>query len=220
MWGIGSLVKLQTGLNERPMRHRFLPEGAIRGYGPRRSGGVIKVGLAGLFSILLFACANPEATRTGSLGSAVANLSRDSKDATGSGPWQTEPDSASRVFWASDMKLHTCATLGSDGRIIGEACPPTIVVFGPYVAVAAKSNVRVQFDLEVGDNATLIGDVVSGGAKQFHAAIEGDLSVDEQRSFSYRIQIFEDIAALETRAGFGAEGPLDFAISNLKLTIE
>ncbi len=126
-----------------------------------------------------------------------------------------------REYTAADMQLHGCVARQADGRLVGKGCPSGIVVFGPYVAAPSSSDLFLKFDIESSGELRLTSDVISGGAKQFHAAVE-DQAVQprRKRTIQYRVHLFDAARALETRIGVRADGATDFVISDLSVHIQ
>jgi hypothetical protein len=165
-------------------------------------------------------CATAEAHRerdSKGLGSTVSTLlsEADAGDFTRSG------SALRRSYSSSDMKFHACATPEEDGTIIGKQCPSAIVVFGPYVTVPADADIRLRFDITSPMAVKLTSDVLSNSARQFHGALEEqDLAANQKRTISYRIHVFDSVNTLETRVGVRTDVPLDFTITDLRLTIQ
>ena len=126
-----------------------------------------------------------------------------------------------RTYTSADMKTHACMHKQDDGSLVGTKCPPSIVVFGPYVVVPSNADVRLQFDIESSTPLKLNSDVLSNGAKQFHAALEDQTVLANQRgTVRHRVHLFDSARALETRIGIRATEPADFTISNLEVVVE
>jgi hypothetical protein len=125
------------------------------------------------------------------------------------------------AYYSNIAKLHECVHLNDDGSLRGESCPSTLVVFGPYISAPANSNVHVRFDIDSTSHLTLMSDVLSNSAKQFHGALEERaVRANERARVQYRIHIFEPVHALEARIGVRAESPVNFSITDYSLTIE
>ncbi len=124
-------------------------------------------------------------------------------------------------YYSNIMKLHECVKLNDDGSLTGVDCPSTLVVFGPYIAAPANSNVQVHFDVEAPSQLSVMSDVLSDGAKQFHGAFDDrDVRPNERTSVHYRIHLFDAVRALEARVGIRSGRPASFRITNYKLTID
>lgn len=125
------------------------------------------------------------------------------------------------AYYSNIAKLHECVHLKDDGSLRGESCPSTLVVFGPYISAPANSNVHVRFDIDSTSHLTLMSDVLSNNARQFHGALEEKaVRANERTRVQYRIHIFDSVHALEARVGVRAEGPVTFNITDYSLTIE
>jgi hypothetical protein len=126
-----------------------------------------------------------------------------------------------RAYASADMKSHACATRQDDGTILGDNCPSGIVVFGPYVTVPPNSDVRLRFDIESPAQLHIMSDMVSASAKQFHAALEDQMILANQRqTIRYRVHLFDAVRALESRIGIRADGPARFTITNFQLDVQ
>lgn len=133
-----------------------------------------------------------------------------------------DDDKALRRSYGSDiMKVHECVTVTGDGLLSGVGCPSALVVFGPYIAVPGNANVRFRFDIESEGQISVMSDVLSDGAKQFHGAVEEQrVRSNEKTTIQFRIRLFEPARALETRIGIQADQPANFTISKVALSIE
>jgi hypothetical protein len=175
-------------------------------------------------SALWFGCATAEATRDADskqVSSSVSPLTVDDPSSTDDPKVAGEEAALRRAYGASDMKMHPCAASQEDGSIVGKQCPSALVVFGPYVTVPSKSDVKLRFDIESPTSLRVMSDVLSNSAKQFHGAVEEQMiQAREKRTVSYRIHVFDAVRALETRIGIRTDAPVDFTITNLTLSVE
>jgi hypothetical protein len=176
---------------------------------------------------LSLACSNAEASRNKDLkevGSTVSALvTADDAPPGSKARALIDKDEASlrRSYGVTDMKTHPCVTAQEDGAIVGKQCPSALVVFGPYVTVPANSDVQLRFDIEASTKVTIMSDVLSDGAKRFHGALDDEaIQPQQSRTVSYKIRVFDGVSALESRIGLRADAPVDFKITNLKLTID
>jgi hypothetical protein len=126
-----------------------------------------------------------------------------------------------RSYGSDIMKVHECVSVTDDGIMRGTACPSTVVVFGPYITAPGDANVKFRFDIESESSLSVMSDVLSDGAKQFHGAVEEQqVKPNEKAIVQYRIRLFEAARALETRIGIRADRPANFTITNIALSIE
>jgi hypothetical protein len=174
-------------------------------------------------SVLCFGCATAEARRDSDPKQVSSSVSPLTIDDPGFTEDQKVPgdDALRRLYNAGDMKMHPCATPQEDGTIVGKQCPSALVVFGPYVTVPAKSDVKLRFDIESSATLRVMSDVLSNSAKQFHGAIDEQTILSrEKRTISYRIHVFDAVRTVESRIGIRTDAPVDFTISNLTLSVE
>lgn len=177
---------------------------------------------------LLFGCATAEARREPerkalrTTTAALDTLDDVTTDSNLKDSSSAESDSALRRSYApADMKFHSCADVQDDGAIVGKACPSALVVFGPYVTVPPQSEVQLRFNIQSKRPLKLMSDVLSEGAKQFHGALETEVTeADGTQAVNYRIHVFDAVRALETRIGIRTEAPADFKITNLSMSIQ
>jgi hypothetical protein len=175
---------------------------------------------AGLFFALTSGCANAEAGRKPDIKqTGLAVQPTTAQEAT---EMVDEDDQAlRRSYSSSDMKIHSCVRLQEDGSIVGKDCPSGIMVFGPYVSAPSNSNLRLQFEIESPTQISVMSDVLSASATQFHAALEEQVVEAQTReSFRYRIHLFGAARALEARIGLRSAGSADFTISNFLLNVQ
>jgi hypothetical protein len=177
-----------------------------------------------LTCLLFFGCATAEARRDDDpklVASISALVSADSVPGTDEPTSDKDDADLRRSYVAKDMKVHRCVTANDEGNVLGKECPSALVVFGPYVTVPSNSDVRLKFDIMSPGPLTVMSDVLSDGAKRFHAAIEEEhVAANEARTISYRIHVFDGVRSLESRIGVRGDSPVDFEIKNLKLTVE
>ncbi len=126
-----------------------------------------------------------------------------------------------RSYGADMLKFHGCVQMAEDGTMRGEGCPSALVAFGPYISAPGNANVRFRFDIESEDPLTVMSDVLSDGAKQFHGAVdEQHVSPNEKLTVQYRLHLFDPASSLETRIGIRSDTPASFTITNVALDIE
>lgn len=171
---------------------------------------------------LVIGCATAEASRElESKSFAATARAENSANSDLSAIVAQDDEGLRRTYTAADMKTHPCTSKQDDGTIVGTKCPSSIVVFGPYVVVPSNADVRLQFDIESSAPLQLNSDVLSSGAKQFHAALEEQTIVPNQRgTVRYRVHLFDAARSVETRIGIKATEPVDFTISNLAVIVQ
>jgi hypothetical protein len=185
---------------------------------------VSRIVVVGLCLVFAVACEPAQASRGDGvqpLVTTVESLGIDADAATALIDDGHDDKGLRRSYGADVMKFHGCMKVADDGTLRGEACPSALVVFGPYISAPGNANVRFRFDIESEGQLTVMSDVLSDGAKQFHGAVdEQHVRPDEATTIQYRLHLFERASALETRIGIRVDAPASFTISRLALSIE
>jgi len=183
---------------------------------------------------LALACSTAEASRellAPSLDTTVAALAVADPVASAPaiaapGPHQPQPDIDSvypglrRAYLPAEMRLHACASLATDGSIVGHDCPAGVVVSGPRVVAPTHSDVRVRFEIEASRGVELVSDIISDEARRVHARLDQQVvPARERRAIGYGVHVFEAAPAVEARIFVRGPGPIDLRISGLEVDV-
>jgi hypothetical protein len=137
-------------------------------------------------------------------------------------PAQLSTDQAlRRTYGPAELKFHECVSVEPDGIVKGQECPSAFVVFGPYVASPANSNLHVRFDVRSRDRLRVSGDVVSESARKFHGSF-GDTAIapDQPVTIDFKVNVPLPTQGVEARIYIRAEKPANFHIQNLSVGVE
>jgi hypothetical protein len=125
-----------------------------------------------------------------------------------------------RKYGLADMKYNPCVKV-EGGNLQGRACPATIVVFGPYASVPAKSEIEFAFDLQATSNVEVYSDMFAQvGKRALGSLVPQKIAANEKRRFGYRVNMDTADTAVEARIWVHGTGPADFDVSNLSLTVK
>jgi hypothetical protein len=80
---------------------------------------------------------------------------------------------------------------------------------------------RVAFEIQSNAKLNVGSDVVSDVGKKFHGALEEQaLAPGEKRKLGYKIRLTQAASAVEARIGIRADGPANFKITNLVVSVQ
>lgn len=131
-----------------------------------------------------------------------------------------EDDDLRRGYGAVDMRFNACVTRTNDHTLRGEACPSGFVVYGPYVAVPAKSEIEVTFELKPTKRVEVYADIVTRMAAQTLAGLSRQtVEAGVNHKLGYRVHVFNADVQVESRIGMTAEPGTEFEITNLTMTV-
>ena len=200
------------------------PFDRMEAHGMQRSAVVTRILVVGSCLALTFGCDPADASRgaqSRAFATTVESLGVEA-DAAMLPVEDANDGRALRRSYGSDiMKVHECVSVTDDGIMRGTACPSTVVVFGPYITAPGNADVKFRFDIESESSLSVMSDVLSDDAKQFHGAVEEQqVKPNEKAIVQYRIRLFEPARALETRIGIRTDKPANFTIARIALTIE
>ncbi len=154
----------------------------------------------------------PTATASPSLSAAAAATPR--SVLTG------DPALLRRGYGAVDMRFGDCVTRNVDGSLIGQACDPGTVVFGPYVEVPAESEVEISFEIKSEVAGEVYADLVSRMGQRLLAAIDPQpIAAGEERKLGYRVRLSVNESAVESRVGLRAPGKVGFLVKNYTVIV-
>jgi hypothetical protein len=126
-----------------------------------------------------------------------------------------------RSYGGKEMALQKCMKTDKSGAIVGENCPPGMLMFGPYVRVPRDSDVRLTFDIQSDQKIGVTSDIVSSVGTKFHGAMdEQTVEAKSARNVSYALRMSEEADALEARVWLRSERPASFKITNLELAVK
>lgn len=198
------------------------------------TSGVTKLSPACTLLPLALACSTAEASRellptsldTTVAALAVADPVASAPAMAAPAPRQPQPDidtvypGLRRAYLPAEMQLHACASLATDGSIVGHDCPAGIVVSGPRVVAPTHSDVRVRFEIEASGGVELVSDIVSDDARQLHGRLDRQRLPDgDKRGIGYGVHVFEAAPDVEVRIAVRGPGPSDFRISGLEVEV-
>jgi hypothetical protein len=177
--------------------------------------------LAGML-ILAPACqTNSEEPLVDSAGLPLARRA-DASTSADAPPSQLSAEQAlRRTYGAAELKIHECASVEPDGSVKGRQCPSAFVVFGPYVASPANSNLHVRFEVEAQDRIVVSGDVVSQSTRKFHGSF-GDTAIDSDHpaTIDFKVNVPLATQGIEARIYIRADKPASFDFRNLNVAVE
>jgi hypothetical protein len=126
-----------------------------------------------------------------------------------------------RSYGGTEMALQKCMKTDKSGAIVGDNCPPGLLIFGPYVRVPGDSNVRLTFDIQSAQKLGVTADIVSSVGTKFHGAMD-EQAVDPKAAghVSYAAHMSEEADALEARVWLRSDRPASFKITNLELKVQ
>jgi len=125
-----------------------------------------------------------------------------------------------RGYGAVDMRFNSCVTRTNDYTLRGEACPSGFVIYGPYVAVPAKSEIDVTFEFKPSKRVEVYADIVSRMAAQTLAGLNRQvIEAGVTQKLGYRVYIFNPDVQVESRIGMTADPGTNFEITNLTMTV-
>lgn len=172
-----------------------------------------------LFITLACSCANDgESAELTQLG----DLVREGQKLEASAQSTTIDDARyRRTYGAADVKMHECATMRDTSTIVGENCPSSFVVFGPYVFAPGNADVSLRFELKASSELKIASDIVSAAAQNMHAATpEQRLTAGETTQVAYKVRFFEPAEGLEARLWIGSDAPAWFELRQLAIEIQ
>ncbi len=106
------------------------------------------------------------------------------------------------------------------GLITAKHCKTGFVVYGPYAAVAANSDVELSFELEAQTTFNLYTEVVSAmGTKLYGALPDQPVEKGTTRKFALKLHPYVPIEGLETRLVVTSPTPVDFKIRDFNLRV-
>jgi len=124
-----------------------------------------------------------------------------------------------RKYGPAEMKYNGCAKR-QENTIVGRGCPSTIVVYGPYVAVPANSEIDFSFEIQATSAVNVYSDMFAQVGKRALGALNTQaIPANEKRKLGYRINNKDADTALEARVWVHGTGPTDFEITNLSVTV-
>lgn len=132
---------------------------------------------------------------------------------------QEEPE-LRRGYGIVDMRFEPCVTARGDAALLGEACPPGFVVYGPYVNVPANAEIDVTFEVQSTHDVDVYADLVSQMGKQGLAGLHPQpLKAGVTHKLGYRVNTFRPDPFVESRIGFRSSMPVEFVLSNYTMTV-
>lgn len=125
-----------------------------------------------------------------------------------------------RAYSPADMRLHPCASLMSDGSVVGRDCPAGVVLSGPRVVAPTHSDVRVRFEIESTGDVELVSDIVSDEERREHGRLDQlRVPAREARTISYGVHVFEAAPRVEARVAVRGRSQSDFSIRGLEIEV-
>lgn len=125
-----------------------------------------------------------------------------------------------RGYGSVDMRFESCVTRETEYMLTGKGCVPGTVVYGPYVAVPAASQVEISFEVRPSKTVQVYADTVAQMGNKVLAGLSPQVVVGGQ---SQRLGYFINVGAaesnVESRIGFRSDAPVDFTLSNLTMTV-
>jgi hypothetical protein len=132
-----------------------------------------------------------------------------------------EPDDGgvARVYGSADMKFKPCVSrVGS--TLVGRDCLASILVYGPYVDVPARSRITFSFDVQGPTMLGVFSDMTARVAtKPLGSLTPLRIPAGEKRHIEYGVKVEEAETTVEARIWLHGRGPVDFNITNLTMSV-
>jgi hypothetical protein len=125
-----------------------------------------------------------------------------------------------RNYGPSDMKIGDCTQIGPEGSIVGKECPNGYVVFGPYVAAPAKTNVQVSFEIFAREALSFSSDIVTDVDLTRGRVESQQLAAGEVRKLAYEVYFPDAAKSLEARIWVSAKKPVAFEIRQFGVRVQ